>query len=531
MSDDATVRFGYDGTALNAGLNAQEKRLENSAKKTESRFKRLSGELKNSFGGLLPTLGVAGALGGIKSFTNSMDDLLDTSLRLGESAEMIQKVEYASKLLASVDAEGLTSDFLRLEKSLGDVGNEKATQALANLGLTAEGLMRMPLDKKMLALAEAFTNARATGTGYNDIVSLIGKSAGDLIPLLVAGKDAIEGLFAEAHIIPDEEVQRMADINDKLDGFFMRLKSGAATSIPVVEDVVGTLGEAGAAIGIFFKELIDTGSIEKAWDFVGDIDKFRNELAATAEKEAAASKAEAEAARQKTRDLAAEATEVRRLKKEIEDKGKAEKKAASESAALEKRRTNIDHEKQSVELLEAKAKGRDRQAEKMEDEAFVRDRSQALQDKGMDPNRAIALAQRELKARKNLEEYEKTGRVHIGGVTKKTMMGDTFHGLDQFHRNQEKEYETTDPARPGYKRGMPRPKYDAFGRDSAPLTSAQRSGRYMGGERAGTRDYSQTETYKTAQSKNEAANSGSGGVASKIDKSNEHLSTIAAALA
>ena len=534
MSEDATVVFGFDGSKLNAGLDASEQKMKKFGDKTESRFRKLHGVMEKNFGQFVPFLGIAGVIGGIRSFTNSMDDLADTALRLGESTEEIQKVEYASKIMAGVDIHGLTSEFLKLEKALGDVENDKAAEALEHLGITGEKLTRMKLSEKVLALSDAFQKAREKGTGYNDIVTLLGKSAGELIPMLSQGREAIESMFGDAPIISDEQVQKMAEINDKIDGFYAKIKSGAAKAIPVIDDIAMSLGEDAALAGLFFQSLLDTGSVKDAWNFVGQVDQLRNDLAETEAKEAKAAKESAEAARQKIKDLAAEALASEKAKKAADELANSYKRQATEQAAMMKNRQNIEAEKSHTDILEAQSKGQDRKVKKMQDEEFIRQRSADLQGKGMDPNRAIAEAKRELKARKDLEEFEKTGRARIGGVKKKK----NFHGgdyytendsnLNQFHRNQEKqENRMWDAPLPGYGRGKATPKYDAFGRDGVPPTSAQRGGRYMGGGM-----YQKPRTYDDMVARNAKAHlaANSNDVSTKIDTSNTHLQKIAEAL-
>lgn len=201
----------------------------------------LFGGLKGGLGAMLPAMGITALAAGFKAATDSMDDLADTALRLGESTEMIQRVTHASEILAGVDAEGLTKSFLRLEKSLGDLDNEGATKALADLGITAESLAAAPLDEKILMMAEAFQKARATGTGYNDILDLLGKSAGDLIPMFMQTREAITGMFDDAHIVPDEEVQRLAALNDQIDGYINNLKGWAVEAVALSVRAVDAL--------------------------------------------------------------------------------------------------------------------------------------------------------------------------------------------------------------------------------------------------------------------------------------------------
>ena len=241
----------------------------------------LFGGIQRQFGDLLPALGVAAAVGGFKAITNSMDDLADTALRLNESTEMIQRVTHASEILAGVNAEGLTKSFLKLEKSLGDLENEAATKALNDLGISAEKLAAAPLDEKILMMSDAFQKARATGTGYNDILDLLGKSAGELIPMFMQTRETIQGMFDDAHIVPDEEVQRLAALNDQIDGFVSKLKGWGTEITAGVVSWTQQIGEGlGGYIGVtseFFKSLLDTGSVEQAQAHVQGILDMRQE--------------------------------------------------------------------------------------------------------------------------------------------------------------------------------------------------------------------------------------------------------------
>ena len=234
----------------------------------------LFGQMGSQLSALLPAASVAAAVGGFKSIATSMDDLVDTALRLNETTETIQRVEFASKRLASVDAEGLTRSFLRLERSLGDIENIQAAKAFEDLGISASQLAALPLDQKVLVIAEAFQKARETGTGYKDIMDLLGKSAGDMIPMLTQGKDAIEAMFAEAPVVIDATVQRLAMANDRIDGMIDKVKSWATEAI-------------GAVIGLATMSADEMVAAQEASDraFMEAADKRMKASAAILEKE------------------------------------------------------------------------------------------------------------------------------------------------------------------------------------------------------------------------------------------------------
>lgn len=210
----AIIEFGFNAAAVDRGLAQLQTKISGFGASAAKAMPNLSG-----------MLGI-GALGtAIKGTLSHFDDLADTALKLGESTATIQRVTFAAEQ-SGTTMEGVAGSALKLEKALGDVENTKAAEALAHLGITGQSLAAMPLDEKLIALSGAFGEARASGTGYNDILNLLGKSAGDLIPLFSAGKEGLEAMFNKAPVLADEAVQRMAAMNDQVDGVVSHVKAG-----------------------------------------------------------------------------------------------------------------------------------------------------------------------------------------------------------------------------------------------------------------------------------------------------------------
>lgn len=314
-----------------AGLGGLEQRLGGFAKKAGSVF---SGAMGSLGGGLLAGIGV----GAIKQALNAFDDLADTSLRLNESVEVLQRVGFAAEILAGVDLEGLTSQFLRLEKSLGEVGNEKASEALANLGISAESLARLPLDEKILVLSKAFQQARESGTGYNDILALMGKSAGQLIPLLSTSADEIRNLMDSAVTMNAGGVASLAKLNDRVDSFVMNTKAGLGAVLQIISqtaDVAELMFQ-----GKGFVEAVNEGMPNED---AGEEDRKRKRETAAAAQEAARA-AEMEAgAREKALEAAARKEQAMegvtaRLREQY---GQAQFDALQSNATLEQQIANL----------------------------------------------------------------------------------------------------------------------------------------------------------------------------------------------
>lgn len=282
---------------------------------------------------MLPAAGVAAIVGGVRQIIGEMDDLADTALKLNEGTETLQRVGYVAGLSGS-SLDAVAASALKLEKALGEVENKKAAEALANLGITGERLASMPLDDKLIALADAFQQARTTGTGYNDLLALMGKSAGDLIPLLSASGEELRGMFAEAPVLADSAVQGMAALNDEVDAFITRSKSGFGALIAMGGGLLDMLG--GASFGDAF------GTSDDAAAAAAKRDRDRQTQAAAQEQ------ARLEAA------LAAERkeAEAEALKQQEEKQKRLERIAELQESVTRQEIARLDPADQLVQLTE-----------------------------------------------------------------------------------------------------------------------------------------------------------------------------------
>lgn len=209
----------------------------------------MGGAMFGRLGNLLPAASVATAVVGLKSMLSSADDLADAAERLNEMPETLQRVGRVAEITSGVGIDGLVGNFLKLEKALGDVDNKGAAEALERYGVTASQLVAMPLDQKVLALSDAFTKARSEGTGFNDLTQLVGRSAGDLIPMLQLGREAISRMYADSSVMANEAVFAMAAMNDEIDTMIANsataVKNWVALSLIRAKDAAikwGTMG-------------------------------------------------------------------------------------------------------------------------------------------------------------------------------------------------------------------------------------------------------------------------------------------------
>jgi hypothetical protein len=234
-----------------AQIKADMKSTRAAAQKTD-----LGGALMGGLKNLLPALGLGAGAAGIKQMMNQMDDLADISVKLGETPEVLQRVDMAAQRLASVSVDGVANSMLKLERALGDVDNAAGREALERFGVTAEQLMSLPLDQKILVLSDAFKQARDTGSGLADLQSLMGRNAAELIPMLEASREEITGLFESTRVVGNEAVFAMAQLNDEFDLLTGNAQTAAKEMLVYGKNLVDALGVAAAYVVSGFDETV-----------------------------------------------------------------------------------------------------------------------------------------------------------------------------------------------------------------------------------------------------------------------------------
>lgn len=206
-------------------------------------------------------LGVAELAGTIREATAEANRLRNIGQSLNEPVEALQRLQFAAGKLG-IDFETATEFSRELEDKLGDLGNTEPVEVLARMGLNARDLIGVPIDQKLLMMAEAFQRSRAEGVGYSDLLKLVGDSAGEqLLPLLTQSKESLEAMFSEAPVLADGMIDRMAELNGEFEAMTMKSKAWIA----------GTVG-AFAELGRLGKDIFTTGSIEEAMIRMADRD-------------------------------------------------------------------------------------------------------------------------------------------------------------------------------------------------------------------------------------------------------------------
>ena len=227
----AVVQIGFDGKPVMAGLSGLETRLAGFANKTSS---LLGGTLGGAIGGL----SFAGATAGAKVLLDQYGRLADIANRFEAPIEDMQRLGLAAAMSGS-DMETVANSLTVLNKALDSPENKKAAAAFERLGVNLDLLKTATPFEQFQILSEAFQEAQKTGSGFADIMAVLGRSGSELIPLLRSSREEMEAL-SKAPVLSDEQVARMEEAGDKLEliGYHLKvtLAGALSESLPFFND-------------------------------------------------------------------------------------------------------------------------------------------------------------------------------------------------------------------------------------------------------------------------------------------------------
>lgn len=497
--NDATVKFGYDGSALNAGLSDAEKKLQ-----------RFSGSMQSTME---------------RSSRRSSAYMGNVAMQVQDIAVQLQSGTRFSTVLAQQGSQILSA--------FGAGG------AVAGGVLAIGGAFWMMGDQA----TKAFTEAKNASADFNK----------DLNTTLIDGSmSKLNHSLDQVH----KNIRAASDeIKNNLSGTFaFGANIADVFGGPSVEerlkqqqDIITASGEAAVKIA---NRMLQTSAQDlelaklraQGEDKVADARERQMNLAreianidemklpknvreqlksdATARVKAEDQRVAMEEAAVEKRKADAEA------KRAAAERERERERSARQSDELAKKRESIKLSQMDVEILEAQAKGQTRKVKKMEEFAFVQKRAHDFSAQGMDANAAIELAQREWNARENIDKRKKTGRSHIGGVGAKRMMSG---GLDEFQRLQNTStYSMQNSLMPGPYADDPRKvNVPQFSDSLSGRRNSTMKSRMMGGDSLGAQFGAGSLTNRrpgtTANPQISAAVAKGNDAATKLDTTNELL--------
>lgn len=244
---------------LNAHLAKFETDMARAGKSLDSLNSRASAAaagLKTAFGSLGVGVGVIALAGFAKAGIDSADALNDMSQRLSISVKDLASFKLAADQ-SGTSLESVGEGVSRLSKSIGlaEAGNKQLAAALQGLGITA----RDPKEA-FFQLADAVQRIEDPSKRAALLSQVLGKSYGELVPLLSQGSDALRQSARQSETFA-EAMSRLAPNADKFNDQLAAMKINAAgLASELLVKLVPALNDVFERIGLV-KNLIGAGGL------------------------------------------------------------------------------------------------------------------------------------------------------------------------------------------------------------------------------------------------------------------------------
>lgn len=209
------VKIGADTSALRSGVNQAKQAL---------------GSLKSAAGQIGANLAAVFSVGVVRQFVGEIARIQDLADRFGIGAEQMQRLGFvASQNGADIEtmASALQRATVAAEAAMN--GNKKAADAFADLNINVRDFAKASPEEKLAMLADGFNGAASEGQAMAAVLAIAGKSAGEMIPALRQGGDAIRETAGSIQVASAETVAALAEMDDAFDKF------GASAKAPIAE--------------------------------------------------------------------------------------------------------------------------------------------------------------------------------------------------------------------------------------------------------------------------------------------------------
>ena len=170
----------------------------------------------------LPALAVGAVVSAVKKVTSSMDEIGKRADAIGIGTNALQELR-AAAVSAGVSQNGLDKSLEQFSKRLGEAvqGTGTAKDALEQMGLSAEDLAQMPLDKALGVFADKFALVEDATTRTALATQVFGREGIRMTNLLKGGSAALDESrkkMREMGVVIDEDLIRNAEeMQDRFD--------------------------------------------------------------------------------------------------------------------------------------------------------------------------------------------------------------------------------------------------------------------------------------------------------------------------
>ncbi len=162
-------------------------------------LKKVTGAVFSMRTALVGVAGVAGFGLLVKSSLSATDSLAKTASKIGTTTEALGALRYAADL-TGVSTTTMDMALQRFTRRTAEAaqGMGEAKGAIRELGINAQELNRMPLDERMVVLADAFSNVESESDRLRLAFKLFDSEGAALVNTLSQGSDGLKAMLGEA---------------------------------------------------------------------------------------------------------------------------------------------------------------------------------------------------------------------------------------------------------------------------------------------------------------------------------------------
>jgi|VirMetMinimDraft_7_1064189.scaffolds.fasta_scaffold13777_4 hypothetical protein len=165
-------------------------------------LKAVAGAVLNAKTAIVGLVGAAGFGALIASSLRATDTLTKTANKIGTTTEALGALRYAADL-TGVSTQTMDMALQRFTRRTAEAakGMGEAKGAIKELGINAQELNRMPLDKRMIVLADAFAEVESESDRLRLAFKLFDSEGAALVNTLSQGGDGLRAMLGEARAL------------------------------------------------------------------------------------------------------------------------------------------------------------------------------------------------------------------------------------------------------------------------------------------------------------------------------------------
>jgi hypothetical protein len=245
------VSFGAKDTGLEPTLKRVEKGLKGAGTEADKAAAQVNTSFDQMKSGAMAVGKVfAGAfaitklVSGIKGLVSDMDELGKTATRLRLPVGEVQTLQIAAKTAGS-DINSIVRSMERAQVAATEAGRgvERYVNEFEALNINANEFNKLDHQGRLRVIAEAYSNASDKGEAYTSLTRIMGRSVGELLPLLEKGAAGIDDISNSISKLDDADVRAIEEMNDALTMMSESIKTSLMQSIIAIRPQLEWLTE------------------------------------------------------------------------------------------------------------------------------------------------------------------------------------------------------------------------------------------------------------------------------------------------